>query len=270
MRLPGFLLLFVMLATAGCSWLPDQIDKTSDWSATQLYNAAREQMSSQNYEKAIEYFEKLEARYPFGKYAQQAQIEIAYAYYKFDEPDLALAAADRFIKIYPRHPNVDYAWYLKGLINYNRGKSIVDRFLPQDPSERDTVTMRTAYDDFNQLVQRYPDSVYARDADQRMIYLRNNMAEYELHVADYYIRRKAYVAAANRGKYVIENYQRTPSVPPALVIMARAYRLLGADDLANDAIKVLRLNYPDNPDLALLEAPGGYPADQPPPFWRFW
>jgi outer membrane protein assembly factor BamD len=130
--------------------------------------------------------------------------------------------------------------------------------------------MRTAYDDFNQLVQRYPDSVYARDADQRMIYLRNNMAEYELHVADYYIRRKAYVAAANRGKYVIENYQRTPSVPPALVIMARAYRLLGADDLANDAIKVLRLNYPDNPDLALLEAPGGYPADQPPPFWRFW
>jgi outer membrane protein assembly factor BamD len=270
MRLTGFLLLFVMLAVTGCSWLPEQIDKTRDWSATQLYNAAREQMADKNYEKAIEYFETLEARYPFGKYAQQAQIEIAYAYYKFDEPDLAIAAADRFIKIYPRHPNVDYAWYLKGLTNYNRGKSFADRFLPQDPSEHDTFTMRTAYDDFNQLVERYPDSVYARDSAQRMIYLRNNMAAYELHVADYYMRRKAYVAAANRGKYVIENYQRTPSVPTALVIMARAYRQLGADDLANDAIKVLRLNYPEHPDLARLDTPGGYPADQSPPFWKFW
>jgi outer membrane protein assembly factor BamD len=270
MRLSAFLLLFVMLAVSGCSWLPEQVDKTLDWSATQLYNAAREQMADKNYEKAIEYFETLEARYPFGKYAQQAQIEIAYAYYKFEEPDLAIAAADRFIKIYPRHPNVDYAWYLKGLTNYNRGKSFIDSYLPQDPSERDTVTMRSAYDDFDQLVQRYPDSVYARDASQRMIHLRNNMAAYELHVADYYMRRKAYVAASNRGKYVIENYQRTPSVPQALVTMVRAYRQLGADDLANDALKVLRLNYPDHPDLALLEGPGGYPADQPPPFWKFW
>jgi outer membrane protein assembly factor BamD len=270
MRLSGFLLLIMMLAGSGCSWLPDQVDKTKDWSANQLYSAAREQMASKNYEKAIEYFETLEARYPFGKYAQQAQIEIAYAYYKFDEPDLAIAAADRFIKIYPRHPNVDYAWYLKGLTNYNRGKTFIDKFLPQDPSERDTVTMRAAYDDFDQLTQRYPDSVYARDSAQRMVFLRNNMAEYELHVADYYMRRKAYVAAANRGKYVIENYQRTPSVPQALVIMVRAYRQLGASELADDAMQVLRLNYPDLPDLALLDAPGGYPRDQSPPFWKFW
>jgi outer membrane protein assembly factor BamD len=269
MRLTGFLLLFVMLAGSGCAWLPEQVDKTRDWSATQLYNAAREQMKDKNYEKAIEYFETLEARYPFGKYAQQAQIEIAYAYYKFDEPELAIAAADRFIKIYPRHPNVDYAWYLKGLTNYNRGKTFIDRYLPQDPSERDTFTMRAAYDDFDQLTQRYPDSVYARDAAQRMIYLRNNMAEYELHVAGYYIRRKAYVAAANRGKYVIENFQRTPAVPSALVIMVRAYRLLGADTLADDAMKVLRLNYPGHPGLARLETPGGYPDDQP-RFWKFW
>jgi outer membrane protein assembly factor BamD len=130
--------------------------------------------------------------------------------------------------------------------------------------------MRAAYDDFDQLTQRYPDSVYARDSAQRMVFLRNNMAEYELHVADYYMRRKAYVAAANRGKYVIENYQRTPSVPQALVIMVRAYRQLGASELADDAMQVLRLNYPDLPDLALLDAPGGYPRDQSPPFWKFW
>lgn len=263
-------MLIMMLAGSGCAWLPEQVDKTRDWSANQLYNAAREEMASKNYEKAIEYFEILEARYPFGKYAQQAQIEIAYAYYKFDEPDLAIAAADRFIKIYPRHPNVDYAWYLKGLTNYNRGKTFIDKFLPQDPSERDTFTMRAAYDDFDLLTQRYPDSVYARDSAQRMVFLRNNMAAYELHVADYYMRRKAYVAAANRGKYVIENYQRTPSVPQALVIMVRAYRQLGASDLADDAMKVLRLNYPDHPDVALLEKPGGYPEDQSPPFWKFW
>lgn len=259
MRLSAFLLLFVMLAVSGCSWLPEQVDKTLDWSATQLYNAAREQMADKNYEKAIEYFETLEARYPFGKYAQQAQIEIAYAYYKFEEPDLAIAAADRFIKIYPRHPNVDYAWYLKGLTNYNRGKSFIDSYLPQDPSERDTVTMRSAYDDFDQLVQRYPDSVYARDASQRMIHLRNNMARHENHVADYYMRRGAYVAAVNRASIVIEDYQRTPSVPDALVIMVRAYRKLGLDQLADDSLRVLSLNYPSHPDLEILQQ-GGDPT----------
>ncbi len=270
MRLTFFLVLTLMLASSGCSLLPEQVDATRDWSANQLYTAAKEELADSNYEKAIDYFEKLDARYPFGRYAQQAQLEIAYAYYKFDEPDLAIATADRFIKIYPRHPNVDYAWYLKGLTNYYRGRSFVDKILPQDPSERDTVTMRAAYDDFNQLTVLYPDSVYTRDAAQRMVYLRNNMAAYELHVADYYMRRKAFVAAANRGKYVIENFQRTPSVPDALVIMVRAYRQLGARDLADDAMKVLRLNYPQHPDVARLDSPKGYPSDQSPPFWKFW
>ncbi|MGB5474490.1 MAG: outer membrane protein assembly factor BamD [Gammaproteobacteria bacterium] len=270
MRLTRLFLAVLLLLSSGCSLLPEQIDKTKDWSANQLYSAAKEELADKNYEQAIKYFETLEARYPFGKYAQQAQLEIAYAYYKFDEPDLAITAADRFIKIYPRHQNVDYAWYLKGLVNYNRGKSLADRFLPQDPTERDTFTMRAAYDDFNQLVLRYPDSIYATDSAQRMVHLRNNMAEYELHVADYYLRRKAYVAVVNRAKYVIENFQRTPAVPDALVYMVRAYRILGSDDLAADALKVLRLNYPQHPDLALLESPGGYPADQSPSFWKFW
>ena len=272
MRLSSFLLLLLILSSSSCSWFKSQLDETSDWSANQLYSEAKKKLADRNYEKAIEYLEILQARYPFGRYAQQAELEIAYAYYKFDEPDLAIAAADRFIKIYPRHPNIDYAWYLKGLINYNRGTSLVERYLPQEPAERDTFTMRAAYDDFSQLVKLYPDSSYAIDASQRMIHLRNNMAEYEIHVADYYMRRKAFVAAANRGEYVIENFQRTPSVPGALVIMTRAYRILGIDDLADDSLRVLKLNYPDSPEVAWLEDPRGYEKAQKrsESWWRFW
>jgi outer membrane protein assembly factor BamD len=271
MRFSSFFLALLLLLTSGCSLLPEQIDETKDWSASQLYSEAKDKLNEQNYEKAIDYFEKLEARYPFGRYAQQAQLEIAYAYYKYDEPDLAIAAADRFIKIYPRHENVDYAWYLKGLVNYTRGKNLVDKILPQDPSERDTFNMRTAYDDFDQVVQRFPASIYAADAAQRMIFLRNNMAEYEIHVADYYMRRKAYVAVANRGEYVVENFQRTPAVEPALVIMVRAYRALGMHDLEADTLRVLRLNYPDSPQIALLEDPRGYEkAQKDRSFWKFW
>jgi outer membrane protein assembly factor BamD len=271
MRLPSIFLLIALLGLTGCSLLPDQVDETKEWSANKLYSEAKEQLAAKNYEKAIQYLETLEARYPFGRYAQQAQLEIAYAYYKFEEPDLGIAAAERFIKIYPRHPNVDYAWYLKGLINYNRGKTLISRYLPQDPTERDTYNMQTAYDDFEQLMQRYPDSIYAQDAAQRMIHLRNNMAEHELHVADYYMRRQAWVAAANRGKHVIEHFQRTPSVPGALAVMARAYHQLGADDLAADALRVLKLNYPDHPEtLRLTGATGLAVEDQSPSFWEFW
>jgi len=258
MRLSSFLLLALLLITSGCAFLPEQIDETKDWSANQLYTKAKQELASKNYEKAIDYFEKLEARYPFGHYAQQAQLEIAYAYYKYEEPDLAIAAADRFITIYPRHPNVDYAMYIKGLVNYNRGKTFIDRYLPQEPAERDTFSMRQSYDDFSQLVQHYPNSNYTKDAAQRMIFLRNNMAEYEIHVADYYMRRSAFIAAANRGKYVVENYQRTPSVDDALVIMIRAYRKLEAGDLADSAMRVLQLNYPDSPEIGWLNDPRGY------------
>jgi len=274
MRLSSFLLLALLLITSGCGILPDQIDETSDWSANQLYARAKQELADKNYEKAISYFEKLEARFPFGQYAQQAQLEIAYAYYKYEEPELAIAAADRFIKIYPRHPNVDYAWYIKGLTNYNRGKVFIDRYLPQEPAERDTFSMRASYDDFSHLVQNYPHSTYAKDAAQRMIHLRNNMAEYEIHVAEYYMRRTAYIAAANRGKYVVENFQRTPAVEDALIIMVRAYRRLGVNDLADSAMRVLQLNYPENPAIDWLNDPRGYEiAKKGTGFWaglKFW
>jgi outer membrane protein assembly factor BamD len=250
MRLSSYLLFVLMLQTAACSLLPEKVDKTKDWSASKLYSEAKASLDDGDYEQAINYFEKLEARYPFGTYAQQAELEIAYAYYKYDEPESAIAAAQRFIKMNPRHPNVDYAWYIMGLTNYNRGRTFIERFLPQDASQRDTTIMHQAYDDFYQLVKRYPNSRYASDSRQRLIYLRNNMARYEMHVADYYMRRGAYVAAANRAEYVIENYERTTSVPDALIMMVRAYRELRMNSLADDALRVLRLNYPDIPALA--------------------
>lgn len=244
MRLATILL--VMLGfLGGCSLLPEQIDETKDWSAQKLYSEAKSALGESDWEQAIDLYEKLEARYPFGRYAQQALLESAYAYYKYDEPDSAISAVDRFIKTYPRHPSLDYAYYLRGLVNFTRGDNFMDRILPRDPAERDAGAARQAFFDFAELVKRFPESRYAKDAGQRMLFLRNNLAQYEMHVADYYMRRGAYVAAANRAKQVIENYQGTPAVPQALVVLVQAYRQLGLDDLAADAERVLKLNYPE-------------------------
>ena len=238
-------LLVVALTAGGCGIFPEEPDETRDWSARKLYDKARAAVRSGNYETAIDYFEKLEARYPFGRYAQQALLESAYAYYKFDEPDSAIATLDRFIKLYPSHPHLDYAYYLKGLANFNRGRDIIDRIVPRDPSERDPGAARQSFYDFEQLVKKFPNSRYAEDARLRMAYLRNNLANYEVHVADYYMRRGAYVAAANRAQYVIRHYDGTPAVPDALVLLVQAYRKLELDDLARDALRVLEYNFPE-------------------------
>jgi outer membrane protein assembly factor BamD len=243
MRLSSCFLILALLLS-GCSLLPGKIDKTKNWSAHKLYTEAKAQLTDGDYQTAIDYFEKLEARYPFGPYAQQAQLEIAYAYYKYDEPESAIAAAQRFIKTNPRHPNVAYAYYLQGLINYSRGRSLVDRFLPRDLSERDPDYARKAFYDFQKVVKNYPNSRYAGDAKQRMVYLRNVMAKYEINVADYYMRRGAYLAAANRAEYVLKNYEQTTSVPQALVIAVKAYRKLNLTRLAGDTLRVLELNFP--------------------------
>lgn len=231
------------LLFSACSLLPDQIDETRDWSAQRLYSEAKQSLNEKSYERAIDLYEKLEARYPFGRYAQQALIESAYAYFKYDEPDTAIATLDRFMKTYPRHPHIDYALYLKGLINFTRGDTFIDRFLPRDPSERDAGAARQAFFDFQELVRRFPDSKYAPEAEQRMRFLRNNLAAYELHVADYYMRRGAYIAAANRGRYIVESYQGTPAVKDGLQMMIKAYNKLGLEELAADAERVYQLNY---------------------------
>lgn len=242
-RLLGVFVALVILFGCAGSKEDETTDQYADWSAEQFYQEAKSELVQHHYDRAVKLYEKLEARYPFGKYATQAQLDVSYAYYKNDEPDSAIAAADRFIKLNPTHPNVDYAYYIKGLTNYNRGISFVDRFVPTDSSQRDMGPTLDSYKDFEELVKRFPNSRYSTDSRQRMIALRNNLAMHEIHVADFYMRRKAYLAAARRCNEVIRKYQRTQAVPVALEIMEQAYRKLELDDLADDAKRVFELNY---------------------------
>ena len=220
-------------------------DEYAGWDEKKFLDKANESLEGKGFQKAVTLYEALEARYPFGDYAPQAQLNVAYAYYKNDDPEAAIAAADRFIKTHPRNPSVDYAYYLKGLVNYNRGIGFIDRFLPTDSSQRDPGSARDSYDNFQELLRRFPNSHYAEDAKLRMIALRNNLAMYEIHVADFYMRRSAYEAAVNRANHVIKEYQRTPAVPLALQVMQDGYRKLGLNDLAADAERVYKLNYPN-------------------------
>lgn len=253
-----FLIFFSLaLSLQGCETLKNlklgdsgSDEEYRDWGAKEFHDKAKAAMDAQNYQKAIKLYETLEARYPFGEYAAQTQLNIAYAYYKNDDPEAAIAAADRFIKIHPRNPSVDYAYYLKGLVNFNRSIGFIERFLPTDATQRNPSNVKDAYDNFDLLIRRFPASQYAPDAKQRMLALRNNMAMYEVHVARFYLKRKAYIAAANRGGYVVKEYQRTPAVPYALQVMQEAYTKLGLDELAADAKRVYDENYPDGPPVA--------------------
>jgi len=236
-------------AMTGCSWFEGKQDVTKDWSAARLYSAANERLENKDYEKAIEYYEKLEARYPFGPRSQQAQLDITYAYYKNGEPGSAVAAANRFIKLHPRHPNVDYAYYIKGLANYMETGGLLSRIVKKDYSKRDTGAAMDAFRDFSELTRRFPNSKYAQDAAQRMLFLKNTLAMHEVYVAGYYLKRGAYVAAVNRARQVVENYQRTPAMPDALVILAKSYKIMQLPQLSEDAVRVLELNYPGHPGI---------------------
>ncbi len=239
---------------AGCGLLPEKIDETRGWSAQRLYSEARESMGEGNYQTALEYLDKIQARYPFGRYAQQAQLDTIFIQYRDNEPDAAIAAADRFIKANPRHPYVDYAYYMKGLVNFNRSNTLLDRLAPVDRAKTDTGTARQSYNDFSELTQKFPNSKYAEDARQRMLFLHNSLAVYEVNVADHYLRRGAYVAAVNRAKYVLETYARTPATADALSIMTQAYVKMGMPQLAADSLRVLERNYPQSPELPRLNA----------------
>jgi outer membrane protein assembly factor BamD len=240
--------LLVALLLSACA-TKSVLDETEGWSPERLYGEAKSSLESGDYERAIKYFEALEARYPLGAYAQQAQMEIVYAYYRDDEPQSAMLAADRFLKLYPRHPKADYIGYLKGLINYNVSLGTIERYVAVDLSQRDQSAARRSFNDFSELVKLYPDSIYAQDARQRMLHLYNNLAQYELHVADYYMRLGAYLAAANRAQYVLSNFDRTPAIPEALTVLVRAYDKMNMPQSAEDALRVLQHNYPDHPFL---------------------
>lgn len=253
----------LMLSLSACSLFSHEKGDEDSASAEILYKEGRSSLEAGDYKSAIQKFETLEARYPFGHYAQQALLETAYAYYKFDETDNAISTADRFIKLYPRQEHVDYAYYLRGLASYNLSKGFLDRVFSVDLSERDPKRARQSFQYFSELVQRFPNSKYADDAIQRMIYLKNSLAAYEVHVADYYFKRGAYLAAANRAKYVVDNYDRTPAVPDALKVMIKAYNKLGLTQLAKDAKSIFDLNYADKPAPA-QPTQQAEPKDGPP------
>jgi outer membrane protein assembly factor BamD len=253
-----------LLLIAGCATNP-QDDETIGWSAQRLYGEAKDEMSSSNWQKAIKYLEKLEARFPYGRYAQQAQLEVAYCYWKDNERASALAAADRFIKLYPNHPNVDYAYYLKGLINFNELSGMLTWLTSPDMTDRDPKASREAFDSFREVVTRFPESRYAEDSAARMRYLVNALASNEVHVARYYMKRSAYLAAANRAQYAIKNYPQSPAVEEATYILMKAYEALGITDLRDSAERVLRRNFPNSSFLKTGER-----AKNDVPFWRIW
>ena len=238
----------LLLATllAGCGLLPEVKDETAGWSANKLYAEARDAMNDGSYDRSIKLFEKLESRYPYGRFAQQAQIDMAYAYWKSGEPASAVAACERFIKLHPNHPNVDYVYYLRGLINFNEDLGILGQISRQDMTERDPKGARESFDAFRELVTRYPDSKYAPDAVLRMKYLVNALASLEVHVARYYMKRNAYVAAVNRAQYAVRNYPDAPATEEALFIMVKAYDDMGMNDLRDDSERVMRKNYPNS------------------------
>lgn len=253
------------LALSACAIFgnPNPPDETKGWSEQRLYAAGQEKMVDKNYDKAIEYFQKLEARYPHGIYATQAQLEVAYAYYKKSEPILCLSALDRFIKLHPNHPNLDYAYYLKGLATFNE-RGIIEKYTKQEINDRDPKTLRVSFNAFKELVERFPTSRYVKDSTQRMIYLVNTLAMHEMHVARYYMQRKAYVAAVNRARYVLETYPNSSSVEDALVTQVSAYDAMDLTDLKNDTLRILKSNYPENPMVT------GKINEDEKIWWKFW
>jgi len=257
------LILALFLSACAIFGDPTELDETKGWSVQRLNTEAEASMRNRDYDKAIGYYEKLKSRYPHGRYALQAELEIAYAYYKKGEAASAIAAADRFIKLHPHHPNVDYVYYLKGLATFNE-RGIVEKLTAQDISDRDPKALRESFAAFKELITRFPNSKYVKDATARMTYLVNTLAAHELHVARYYMKRGAYVAAVNRCKFVIETYPETPAVENALIIMISAYDLLGIEDLKQDTMRVFKTNYPNNPFNGTAAPP------EQKSWWKFW
>jgi outer membrane protein assembly factor BamD len=260
----AFVLALALLAGCGMLNFGTEADETASWSAQRLYTEAKEAMADGDYARAVKYFEKLEARYPFGRYAQQAQLESAYAYYRENDPASAVATCDRFIKLHPNHPNVDYAYYLKGVVNFYEDQNILSQFADQDPTERDPRSARDSFAAFKELATRFPDSRYTPDALARMNYLVNGLASHEVHVARHYMSRGAYLAAVNRAQYAVKTYPEAPAVEEALYIMVQAYGQMGMKDLREDAERVLVKNFPNSPWLK-----GGHVRSAK-SWWQIW
>ena len=252
------------ILVGACGSTRPAADETASWTAEKLYAEAKDELNRGNWPAAIKQLEKLESRYPFGRFAQQAQLDTAWAHYREGDSVSALAEVERFIRLHPNHPYMDYAMYLKGLINFNENRGFFARLGGQNLSERDLKAAREAFDSFKQLIERFPDSRYAADAELRMRFLVNSIASGEVSIARYYLSRGAHVAAASRAKDVVEHYQQTPAVEEALFILVRAYDALGLPKLRDDTMRVLRQNFPDSS----LASRGFASSDRS--WWKFW
>ncbi|MBQ0718745.1 MAG: outer membrane protein assembly factor BamD [Gammaproteobacteria bacterium] len=258
MRFSALLIISSLLISA-CSWMPfvdseeEQAEQTEEeamqLSEQRLRNKIRGNLDARNWSDAIVNLNAFEAQFPFGNYADQAQLELIYVYHESTDHEAAMASAERFIRLHPRHPSVDYAYYMKGLSAALQNKGLFSNRSPIDMTKRDPGSARSAFATFSELINLYPDSAFAADARQRMLELRNRLARHEIHAANYYFKRGAYLAAANRGRYVVENFQQTPAMPDALAVMAQAYHLLALPDLAAEAERTLVANYPRHPSL---------------------
>jgi outer membrane protein assembly factor BamD len=251
---------------AGCHGLPEKTDETATWNNGKLYSEAQDALTGGDFGKCAKYFENLEGRDPFGHFAQQAQINVAYCDWKDGETASADAAIDRFIKLHPDHPDIAYAYYLKGMIHFNDDLGLFGRFSGQDMSERDPVSLRQSYDAFKVVVDKYPQSKYAPDAAQRMRYIVNALASHEVHAADYYYRRGAYVAAINRAQLAIREYRNAPATEDALHIMMLSYGKLDQPQLEGDTKRVLAATFPDSPYVTGRSRPGKENKS----WWQIW
>lgn len=249
-RAPLLLMALILLLATGCSRFGTQEPETETLDVAPLYQEANSALRAGNWNRATNYYRRLIARFPYGEYTEQAQLDLAYAQYKARNFDDATSTIDRFIRTYPAHRHVDYAYYLRGLVNFERDNAFLERIARLDMSQRDQASPRQSFNDFLLLVQRYPNSRYADDARQRMIHLRNELARHDLNVGLYYLDREAYVAAANRGKQLLENYPRSMHDGDAIALMGEAYTRLGETELAADSRRVLEANHPDHPWLA--------------------
>ena len=242
--------IFLLISLSSCAWLSEDVeDDQGMMTERDFYEKIQESLSANNWSLAISNLQLLESQFPFGNYAEQGQLELIYAHYKTNDYESSIAAADRFVRLHPQHKNVDYAFYVKGLSQIAQSEGFLDNYMPTDASMRDIGDARLAFTTLSELIENYPDSPYAFDARQRLISIRNRMARAEIHVANYYFTRGAYMAAANRGKYVVENFQQTPAVPDGLAVMIQAYKLLSLDDLIENPLQILNKNYPEHPSL---------------------
>ncbi|MEZ5460633.1 outer membrane protein assembly factor BamD [Dokdonella sp.] len=243
-------LLLALLLVTGCSLFgKDKADPLETLSVEQLYAKGKGYVDAGDYTAADKVFSRLIARFPFGDYTEQAQLDKAYALYKMNKPDDAYSTINRFIKTYPAQKHIDYAYYLRGLINFDREEGMLERYAGLDMTQRDQAFVRQSFDDFAALIKRHPESAYAADAKLRMIYLRDGMAKSELNIALFYLRQGAYVGAANRAKAIIETYDQSRYVADALAILVLSYGNLGQESLAADTTRVLELNFPNHPSL---------------------